>query len=190
MIHFTGDTHFGHRLFTHMEENGIGLRPYDYLEDMHADIIEVWNEHVKPTDTVYHLGDFGLMDPRECMKIREQLNGSICVLRGNHSSCETRMAKEGAFEWIKDLYTLVTRVGDEQLHIELCHYPIESWKNRQHGAIHLHGHCHNMLRQKDPRRLDVGWDTMGRPFSLVEILHLCHSELTQVDGHNPGDTHG
>lgn len=184
----TADTHFNHRLMTRDPEKGLGLRPYDTVEEMNADIIHIWNQYVAPEDKVYHLGDFAFMHPEEGMKIREQLNGSICMIRGNHCGTEEAMSKLGAWEWIKDLYYLRTKIVDEDFHLVLCHYPIESWMNRQHGACHIHGHCHNNLKRKDPRRIDVGWDTFGRPVSIVELFQYFEKQpLIQVDGHTPGD---
>lgn len=187
MYWFTADLHFGHRLLTNDPEKGLGIRPYDTADEMNEAIIEIWNAHVRPEDKVFHLGDFAFMSPQEGMVLREQLNGSICNIRGNHCGCESGMDKLGAWEWNKDIYYLRTQIADEDIQIVLCHYPIESWMNRQHGAIHLHGHCHGNLTRNDPRRIDVGWDCFGRPVPLTEIWSLlAHAPYEQVDGHHPG----
>lgn len=187
MYWFTADMHFGHRLLTHDPEKGLGIRPYSNADEMDKDMIRIWNESVRPDDKVFHLGDFAFLSPDDGMKIRNQLNGSICNIRGNHAGCESEMAKRGAWEWNKDHYYLRTKIADEDIHIVLFHYPIESWMNRQHGTIHLHGHCHGNLMRKDPRRMDVGWDCFGKPISLPEVWSLLsHAMYEQVDGHNPG----
>ena len=50
---FTSDTHFGH-------ENIIKYcgRPFKDVEKMNERLIKNWNEVVKDTDTIFHLGDF------------------------------------------------------------------------------------------------------------------------------------
>ena len=35
-------------------------RPYTSTEEMNKDLIKRWNSIVRPQDTVYHLGDFGM----------------------------------------------------------------------------------------------------------------------------------
>lgn len=188
MYWFTSDLHFGHNLLTNDPDKGKGIRPYDNAEDMNEDIIRIWNEYVREGDKVFHLGDFAFMSPQDGMQIRKRLNGSICNIIGNHCGCEMGMHKLGAWEWCKDIYYLKTRLADEDFSIVLCHYPIESWMNRQHGTVHLHGHCHGNLTRKDPRRMDVGWDCFQRPVSLIEVWQqLANAPYEQVDGHSPDD---
>lgn len=186
MYWFTADLHFGHQLLTHDPEKGLGIRPYNSADEMNEAIVDIWNSYVRPEDKTFHLGDFAFMSPDEGMAIRSRLNGSICNIRGNHSGCESGMDKLDAWEWNKDLYYLKSRIADEDFHLVLCHYPIESWMNRQHGAFHIHGHCHGQLIRNDPRRLDVGWDCFQRPISLAELWGMFRdAKLEKVDGHTP-----
>ena len=50
---FTGCTHFSH-------DNIIRLagRPFADVNEMNEALVERWNAKVRPTDVVYHLGDF------------------------------------------------------------------------------------------------------------------------------------
>ena len=57
---------------------------------MTEDLIAKWNETVKPEDTVYHLGDFGLY------KYRKFLNGKIVLICGNY---EDDMSDEELYEY-------------------------------------------------------------------------------------------
>ena len=71
MIYFTADTHFGHD-----RTRILHRRPFDGVEEMNAALIRNWNNVIKETDTVYHLGDFGAPDPN----ILRQLNGVLYFL--------------------------------------------------------------------------------------------------------------
>lgn len=76
---FTSDTHFGH-------ENIINLcqRPFSSVQEMNDEMIRRWNSVVSEGDTVYHLGDFALGQKYLWPSYREQLNGSIILIAGNH----------------------------------------------------------------------------------------------------------
>jgi calcineurin-like phosphoesterase family protein len=54
-IYFSSDHHFSH-------SNVIKYcnRPYTSVQEMNEDLIQRWNNQVKPEDTVYYLGDFSL----------------------------------------------------------------------------------------------------------------------------------
>ena len=47
-------------------------------------MIRRWNEKVPKDGVVYHLGDFGWRGFQYWRKIREQLNGNIHLIIGNH----------------------------------------------------------------------------------------------------------
>jgi len=57
-IHFTADTHFGH-MFALTKRH----RPFSSLEAMDEFLIARWNEAVRATDEVYHLGDVAHVEP-------------------------------------------------------------------------------------------------------------------------------
>ena len=55
MIYFSSDHHFNHkRILEHCRDT----RPYSNIEEMNLTYIANWNSIVKPSDTVYYLGDF------------------------------------------------------------------------------------------------------------------------------------
>lgn len=78
-IFFTSDTHFGH-------SNIIKFcnRPFKDAEEMDRVLIENWNNKVPEDGLVFHLGDFGWGGYQEYKKIRDQLNGKIILIKGNH----------------------------------------------------------------------------------------------------------
>jgi calcineurin-like phosphoesterase family protein len=49
---------------------------------MDEEMVKRWNETVKPTDKVYHLGD--VVINRKALSIMHRLNGDKVLIRGNH----------------------------------------------------------------------------------------------------------
>ena len=128
-IFYISDTHFGHKNILKYDN-----RPYFTVAEMDADLIKRWNNAVKPTDTVYHLGDFSWLKPAEESEILQQLNGTKILIRGNHDYKPTA-------EWAGVLP--FAEIVDNGRHVILSHFPIASYKNMTHGYYHLYGHVHN-----------------------------------------------
>ncbi|AZU97283.1 phosphoesterase [Streptomyces phage Gilson] len=76
---FTSDTHFGHERIISLCE-----RPFDSVDEMNETMIERWNETVKQSDTVYHLGDVALGKIAESLPLVGRLNGYKILVPGNH----------------------------------------------------------------------------------------------------------
>lgn len=82
-VFLTSDTHFGHVGVTKfLREDGTKLRPWDSVEEMDEEMVKRWNETVKPTDKVYHLGD--VVINRKALQIMRRLNGDKVLIKGNH----------------------------------------------------------------------------------------------------------
>ena len=77
--YFTSDTHFGHANIIKFCN-----RPFKNVEEMNQKLIENWNSVVGPNDLVFHLGDFAFGGQPLWRYIREQLNGNIILIKGNH----------------------------------------------------------------------------------------------------------
>jgi len=102
------------------------------------------------------------------------LNGKIVVLLGNHEKClkgalnrlnEAQMA-DGR---ITLLHTPYLEVDCADVPFILSHYPLRSWNGRNHGTIHLFGHCHGKMADSG-LSTDVGVDTWAyAPVSLNTI---------------------
>lgn len=178
-IWFTSDWHFSHKNILRYSKNTRG--GCKDIEEMDEWLIAKWNATVDNSDTVYHIGDFTFCGKR---KLREELiprlNGNIIFIRGNHDRSKTmKVLVEEGYQ-VYDLYTL--RLGNQ--HVELCHYPIEEWKNKRHGAWHLHGHLHNPNSQHRKirnikNRINVNFDLEGKMYSLKEV-----EEMIAVSGKN------
>jgi len=89
---YTADTHFNHfNILAYCN------RPFHTLAEMHKALIGNWNELVSKDDTVYFLGDFcfvyeksGAAKKRSVLQWKEQLNGKIVLIQGNHDHKVTR----------------------------------------------------------------------------------------------------
>lgn len=158
-ILFTGDTHFGHKNILKFCPNSRGQ--WEDVGEMGWNLIDLWNRSVSESDTVYHLGDFGLgLNPQTLASILRSLNGKKILIQGNH---DRKALKNQRFRdaWSEVHEYLDLRV--DKLRFILMHYPIESWNGMRRGAIHLHGHSHGGLRHLLPNRLDVGVDGILGP---------------------------
>ena len=172
---FTADHHFGHANIIRYCQ-----RPFSDVEAMNETLIAHWNRIVQPGDTVYHLGDLFLAPPTEAKTLRERLNGSICLIRGNHD--KTADGMKGAFQWVKDYYELSVEDEDApsgKRHIVLFHYALRVWNRSHHGAWHLYGHSHGTLPAiAGSLSLDVGVDCHGfTPLSYAQVKAIMQMRL-------------
>lgn len=166
MIFYTSDLHFFH-------SNIIKLcnRPFNTVDEMNKVLIEKWNKRVKPTDTVYILGDivFKFDNIEQVKKILKSLNGYKFLIRGNHDDFLHYLNQKEFFEGVFDY----KEVHDNKRKIILFHYPIEEWNGFYKGSYHLYGHVHNSESglKKIDRRYNVGVDVCDfEPKTLDELI--------------------
>lgn len=171
MIYFTADLHFYHeKIIRHCN------RPFGNTEEMNEKLIRNWNSVVKPNDEVYVLGDVTMKGVEYAYKILSRLQGRKFLIRGNHDYFVDELIGKPfswEFEWIKDYHELVW--NNQQF--VLFHYPIAEWNGIRKGAIHLHGHQHNLpvynyqQKQAGVFRYDVGVDANNfTPVSIDSIV--------------------
>ena len=163
---FTSDTHFGH-------ENIIKYcgRPFKTLEQMNSEIIRRWNERVQPGDMVIFAGDFcfrntaaskerGEGDTHRWKNYRDQLNGEIVFLQGNHDKNNSLHTK---------IKNLVFNYAGQDIYV--THMPEDS--NPKY-ALNLVGHIHEKWKTKRLKRhtlVNIGVDVWDfRPVKMEEIL--------------------
>ena len=160
-VWFTSDTHFGH-------ENIIQYcgRPFGTTDLMDEYLIQMWNERVKPEDTVYHLGDVAMGQKKYWHEKLAQLQGTKFLIPGNHDPI-TFHQEMGIFE--------VLTGGPRTLKIEglprliAGHFPMAAWDHQSQGAVHIHGHSHGSSVDSY-HRIDVGVDCWDyKPISWEEI---------------------
>lgn len=178
-IFFTSDTHFGH-------DNIIKYcnRPFKDTEEMDKILIENQNKVVPKDGLVYHLGDFAQKTIGYWERIREQLNGEIILIYGNHD--DRFLYNERMHKLFKEV-TPQKKVWFYKTCIYMNHYPFlcfgGAWKGED-AVWQLFGHVHTSpLTDKglDQQRMqylfttqyDVGVDNNN--FTLVSF-----EQLTQI----------
>lgn len=167
MIYITADTHFNHTNIIHYCD-----RPFKSTDEMNIAMIENWNSVVKPSDVVYHLGDFGFFrNPEHMVAIRRELHGSIFLCKGNHD--RKYLIKRGGFADVQLAYTL----RYDKVKFYLNHYPMHSWE----GDALLHGHVHNNYVIDTPFAYNVGVDvTDYKPVELDYYVEKFKEEMRSM----------
>lgn len=168
MLWFTSDTHFGHSaIVSHCH------RPFKSVDDMDTYIIDRLNRCVKPSDELYHLGDFAWTG--KWREYRDRINcQTIYLIAGNHDS--SRQLKQATKDGLFSSISYYERVKRDGIRAILCHYPIQSW---QPGFVHLHGHSHGHLLPEVEGRKDVGVDAQS--FSPVSMGAVKEMRLQTFD---------
>lgn len=183
-IFFTADTHFGH--------DGIipsCRRPFKSTEEMDAVLIENWNKQVKPTDEVWHLGDFAWKNHLAYLK---KLNGKINLILGNHDKMAAYARKE--FAAVYDQYYGYVSSDEADGKFFLHHYPMVAWPYKAwgvkgghdygRGVAHLYGHVHGRYDRPGDPAIDVGVDCRKFTlFPLDQVVYLIWAKVT-TSGHN------
>ena len=140
-VFLVSDTHFGHAgvcRFTHPDNPEVKLRPWDNADEMDEEMIRRWNDRVRPTDKVYHLGD--VVINRKALKTLHRLNGDKVLIRGNHDifpDVEYR-------EYFRELRAYHVMNG-----MILSHIPIHPESLGRFG-VNIHGHLHASRVKMEP----------------------------------------
>jgi calcineurin-like phosphoesterase family protein len=187
MIFFTSDLHFGHK-------NIIPYcnRPFATLEEMHDFIVKLWNDTIKPEDTVYMLGDFSL-NPKWSKLIVPKLNGSKILIAGNHDAVwsneqgklRTVQVEKYLNDGWKEVHKYLT-IEFNGVKVLLSHLPYKS--NTEHDQRYIehrpvdngewlfHGHLHGAYK-KLGKQIDVGIDAH-------EMRILSESDMIELMSNN------
>lgn len=130
-VWLTSDTHFGHAgVCRFLREDGTKLRPWDDPEAMDEAMIAAWNDRVRPTDKVYHLGD--VVINRKALKTLSRLNGDKVLIRGNHDIFRDDEYRE----YFRELRAYHVMNG-----MILSHIPVHEASLGRFG-VNIHGHLH------------------------------------------------
>lgn len=158
---YISDTHFGHVNIIKYSK-----RPFHSVQEMNECMIENWNSIVKPSDNVFHLGDFSYLKYKDLKDLLYNLNGFKMLILGNHDKEIMKYRKEltgpKLFVAINDYGEINSAAGAK---IILCHYGMRVWNHSHHGAIHLYGHSHGTLPPLG-KSVDVGVDA---PFVIPRV---------------------
>lgn len=171
-IYFTSDTHFGHANILKYCN-----RPFKDIADMNTRMIQMWNERVKPDDTVYHLGDFA-MGQKQNIYIRQRLNGTIILVKGNHDRKDDVMLSAGFNEVHRSLELELDGYKLYLAHIPI-HLPDPTDRSYDPSLIptppkyydyFLCGHVHIQWKRQG-KTINVGVDVSDYiPLTLTELL--------------------
>lgn len=193
-VFFSSDHHFSH-------SNIIAFcdRPFDDVEEMNWNLVEKWNETVKPQDIVYYLGDFAMGRLPASLEIGKQLNGIKILIPGNHDACfqGNRHQKLWAKHYIETAgFSAILPSASIVLGpytADLCHFPYtgdsrdlrgkpDRWSiyrpNPHPTKVLLHGHVHQNWLYSN-RGINVGvdvWDLC--PVSLDILVETFHKHLS------------
>ena len=173
-IFFTADLHLGHAgILTHQPSRHEAFDNTYHMDDV---IIDTINSLVSKNDELWILGDFA-WKASKYGHYRHRLNvRKIHVIRGNHDSSSLRAHVSSMNDMVYKKFAGVK--------FHMTHYPMASWRAREHGSVHLYGHSHgsieNDLNTMYPgrRSMDIGVDCayarfgVWRPFLLNEIFQL------------------
>lgn len=178
---FTADLHLFHEIIIYLQP-----RPFRSLQEMHEVLVEKWNEHIKPGDIVWVLGDFAQgpssIEP-DLINIFKRLNGEKFLIRGNHDM-RNDVVKRLPWRWQGGLRSI--KINNQ--YIFLSHYAMRVWNKQGHSSWNLYGHSHgNLIDDPNLLAIDVGVDAHDyAPISFEDISKIM-SQKTWVP---PQDHHG
>ena len=190
-IWFTSDLHFGHESILYFRPKRRELAGIT-LEELKADkkaaikvhdqwLVDLWNSKVNRNDFVYIIGDLSMLKKHDTELLLGKLHGKKFLITGNHDkSCK---GLERFFQWTGDVKEVTFDHGqfpfireNEQFIVEMCHYPLLTWKNRPIGTCMVHGHTHGAVdginENSMELRVDVGMDGKFAQYNLVDIETL------------------
>jgi calcineurin-like phosphoesterase family protein len=183
-VFFTSDTHFGHGNIIEFCN-----RPFKNAEEMDYKLIENWNKKVPHDGIVYHLGDFAWGGYEFWKNIRNQLNGSIILIKGNHDEKNmTPSAEQELFDFV----TYQMKLEIEGRKVYLNHNPFlcygGTYRDPKSLVYQLFGHVHSGPGAKGldierlgvlfPTQYDVGVDNNNyEPISWEEVNNAIGKQL-------------
>ena len=183
-IFFTSDTHFGHEHILKFCD-----RPFKDVEEMNYKLIDNWNKKVPHDGLVFHLGDFAWGGYELWKNIRNQLNGEIILIKGNHdiknmsSTAEQELFKYSAWQMLVEI---------EGRKVYLNHVPFlcygGTYRDIKGLVYQLFGHTHSgpgkkgtdipRLQYLFPTQYDVGVDNNNyEPISWNEVNEKIGKQL-------------
>jgi len=158
-IFLTSDNHFFHKSILKFCPHKRG-NSTDELE-MNEKMIEVWNDQVSETSTVYCLGDFSFGTTEQTLEVLNRLNGRIHLILGNHDYWLTKstniQSKNACLNRMNGWVDSYRRIKIDKQHITLFHYPVVEYDRMHYGAYHAYGHVHGNYTHPG-RAIDVGID--------------------------------
>jgi len=152
-IFIISDTHFHHKNIIEYSN-----RPFKSIEEMDKEMIKRWNNKVGKEDIVIHLGDFALGSEKEIKELRNDLNGTIFLLKGNHD-----------YKIIGKTGFIIIKGSLEIENLIFSHNPLRR-KEIPRNFINIHGHIH-VKESENGINLNVE-KTNYEPIGLEELKNF------------------
>ena len=142
------DTHFGHgNIIKYCD------RPFNDVFEMNEKILDNWNESIKPSDKVYHLGDVyfgGGLGPEYWDSFLSRLNGNKRLVLGNHDNGkDQRLLK--MFQKIM-MWRMFPEWGLLLTHVPVHWSTLNEVKDKRKDLTNVHGHTHNNGEPSDHQK--------------------------------------
>lgn len=187
--YFTSDTHLSH---IKVSEN----RGFSSIEEHDDAIISNINSIVRPSDTLYILGDIVMGGWRKTAPLVQKINGNkVCILGNHDRPAPNNSNGHNYIEEFKALCGFVSvvsfaRISADGQGLMLSHYPYDNapgdvtnlnefdqYRLRDTGRTLLHGHTHSneqvSVSLAGTKQIHVGLDAWGlKPVSLGTVQHI------------------
>ncbi len=185
-LFFTSDSHFCHEAIIRFCN-----RPFSSVEEQDKILINNWNSVVGPEDTVFHLGDFCFGGFPKWKEIRNQLNGHIILILGNHDAKNRTAGIDQLFDYV----TYQMQITIDGRRVYLNHFPFLCFAHGDPGlysdnnlAFAPFGHCHSgpksssedvgRLQYLYPTQYDVGVDNNNfTPISWKDLNDKINQQI-------------
>lgn len=185
MNFFTADPHFWHQ-----QVISYCQRPFASLDEMHDTLIYYSNSLVRPSDTLYIIGDVSFGSAKQTAAVLARMHGYKILVRGNHDTQHTdaRWKQLGFGDVITNT---CIHIGGTP--VWLSHFPFagqehdpRTFKDQlpDDGSLLVHGHVHRSWTHRG-RMLNVGVDVWDfSPVSEETVLNaLSHTTKIHTPHH-------
>ena len=184
------DQHFFHNNIIHYAN-----RPFHDVENMHQEMVDRYNNHVKDEDVVVFGGDFSFGVVENSRKILQSLRGKKILVLGNHDFDKKGMTLRDYHHFDAICMQLVLwRSADNNIndkkenghYLLATHYPIRN-DFLPPNTINIHGHIHQ--HSAGIRHVNMSVEhTEYQPKNIDQLLPM--HEAAQRLANNPIDGHG
>ena len=136
-IWFCSDLHLGHsNMYKFTNYDGTKCRPWDNYEEAEEYMLQEFNKVLKPTDTLYILGDVASKTDRASYFFNSLVPCRRILLMGNHDNKIGFKFLSKYFNEIRGAYNLENYI--------MTHIPVSSGSKGRFKR-NLHGHTHSNL---------------------------------------------
>ena len=139
-------------------------------EEMNDGLVDRWNAVVGHKDQVIIDGDFAWKNHRKHVN---RLHGKKILIIGSHDDMPQISLQQFA-----EVHSFLKR-RFAGYGFFIIHWPMMTWDQMQYGVIHIHGHCHARLPERNVRMIDVGVDVKKWNYAPVNVLTIIEEMKTK-----------